>query len=1087
MKELDKLIKDLKQLGVTLKSLLMALFFKAPEKGRGRRGTSKKLDSQVLQPNLKMFVICLIAGIGIGMLLGKNEGNPFEKFFSVGRLIFAKTIHVPGKQPDGAFVFADFEQSEDLKAWAVGGAEIELSPRFAAKGKQSARLHYRGGGQISTVYISDYFESRKGLDDWTAYEFLSYYFYNPRKETERLILQVKDKRGNRYKENIHIPGGQGKVFTTKVERIAGSINVRDIDSLQFFRWEPRQDRELYLDDVKLIPAGHVETPDAVTHKQIIETADRPVNQVDFGFDHKKASWIINYPNALGQVVRIPFIVKNETRGSCTACPVEGGVPIPQGELFDENNVHVKNSAHQLIPFHRSVLGKWPDGSIKWLRVSFQADLAPQQGGGYFLEYGPNIKPPVISDKLYTENHHSLTVNTGPLEVTLSKRRFYLFESVKQDKNADGEFTDDEILIENAPLQLKFNDTLYYAHLDNQSYKAVVESDSPERLVVKAEGWFQSQNNNRFSKLVVRYYFYKGSPRVKVAHTFIYTGYPENTYYDKYKGLNLPDNEMIQSMEIVLPFRNFGDEATRVTLGTHESAPVQFMTSAKMDLKQLSWSEFLLDNDKKPLAIQGNLGGWIDVNEAHGGVAVSLRDFRENFPKAYELDAKKHELKIELWPEEAGPLDLSTTSNALGPEARARGSAFGLAKTHELQFYFHTGDSPAAEISHAAESFKEPLIIRTNPYWMEATGVFGALFPVTPKYRSQEKMLDGLFEWANRQPKDFKWYGMLNFGDTLTWWQPEFNSWHPIGRWGWYNNEGVGTHTGALMQFVRSGEWKYFEFGGNLSRHIMDIDTVHFNTIAHDSRLKNLLSDEVSQVGSMHRHNGDHWGGRNEESTHTNVIGLLYYYYLTGDERTLDVIHEVGSFFLKEPFTYTDHPDMAAHRALANALWGDVLLYELTGDDKYKHGADRIIEMYLAGQQSDGSFLEFYNPLQQTWGGKKHRLYMEGYLVGALIAYHQLTQDEEVKEMYLSLVDFLGGSAEIIHGNAYAYFITSDARYLDKISRGLDLLVRKRIVSHDSLEDGLIYNKRIYHRPMTFLYTAPYAFGALEASARQDAH
>ncbi|MDP3921336.1 MAG: hypothetical protein Q8R76_11085 [Candidatus Omnitrophota bacterium] len=283
--------------------------------------------------------------------------------------------------------------------------------------------------------------------------------------------------------------------------------------------------------------------------------------------------------------------------------------------------------------------------------------------------------------------------------------------------------------------------------------------------------------------------------------------------------------------------------------------------------------------------------------------------------------------------------------------------------------FHSPGSPKELTTELAEAFKERLLIRPNPYWVDATGALGRLLPVDPRYERQESLLEQLFGWAIRPPIQNRWYGMLDYGDTLSWhrnqdddqWYPEYD-WHPVGRWGWYNCEGSGTHTGALLQFARSGNWQYFEFGENLARHIMDVDTIHYDTIANDPRLKNLLDKSYSQVGSMHRHNADHWGGRSDEASHTNVWGLILYHYITGDERARDVALEVGEFFLSEPFTYAKHPDVAPARALANTLWGDVLLYELTGEEKFKNGADKIIEVFLKGQQADGSFLENYNPM-----------------------------------------------------------------------------------------------------------------------------
>src|SRR3989338_3404027 len=190
--------------------------------------------------------------------------------------------------------------------------------------------------------------------------------------------------------------------------------------------------------------------------------------------------------------------------------------------------------------------------------------------------------------------------------------------------------------------------------------------------------------------------------------------------------------------------------------------------------------------------------------------------------------------------------------------------------------------------------------------------------------------------------------------------------------------------------------------------IMDVDTIHYDTVK-EKHLKNVINERYSWIGAMHRHSGDHWSGRTDEASHTNVLGILLYYYLTGDERARDVAKEVGEYFLREPFTYVDRPDLAPGRSMANALWGDVLLYQVTWDERYKRAADKIVKIFLKGQQTDGSFLENYSMVTGKWGGEKHELYMTSYIVSAFISYHELTQDEGVKDMLLKLVRYLAPS------------------------------------------------------------------------------
>jgi hypothetical protein len=1090
MNEIDELRKKIIEVGEILKRLFFSRF------GRARAIAAKIKEN----PSNRRFVmpallILFVSGFFIGSFLSRGTitSSTNNDGVSLIRILFGAKINVPGKQSDGSFVFANFEAEKDLKAWSVLSAHIEISPQHPAQGNSSAKVTFFGGEVSASVYLEDYFTSRSGFANWSNHEALKFTIFNPRNIAERIIFQIKDQRGKRFKEDLFVPGGKAQEFVIPIQKIAASINIRRIDQLNFFLWEPKGDRDFFFDEIKLVPAGSLEQKQAQSLATAEPSSKRAVKMLSYDFPARRSAWEVQEPNG-SPFVRVPFVAKNETLGRCVQCPIEGGIPFPMGELKSEQNVRVRNAAGEEVYAQFRVLAKWPDDSIKWLAAVVPTTLLPTQGAGYFLEYSASIQPKEFSSPLKVdETSDTINVNTGPLEVELSKKQFFLFKKVSLDRNANQLIDADEKLFENAPLLISFRNKEFRADRDNKTYKIEIEEKGKLRTVIKASGWFQAEDGERYCQVIIRYYFYAGKSDMKVAHTLIYTGYPQNTHNEKYKTLQLPTNETIQAfgIQIPIPHGEGPTEGVRVLVG--QAQGIEDVTpSGKVSVAQLNFDHGVLNKDGLPPDPRILPSGWLDLSTEEQGLTVALRHFRENFPKAFSFDKAKGVLQIDLWAKEAGELDLSTTSNAYGPESVARGSAFGFAKTHDLLFYFHKGDAEAAQVADVANVFMEPLVTRTNPFWIDATGALGRLSPVDNEYfATEEKMLSRLFDWGARQPRDFKWYGMVNFGDTLTWWrnedeQNDYGSygWYPIGRWGWYGVEMLGQHTGALLQFARSGEWKYFEFGENMAKHVMDVDTVHYNTIANDARIKSLLDQKFSVVGSQHEHNGDHWGGPNEEASHTSIVGILLYYYLTGNERAWDVAKEIGEYFLTEPFTYGGHPDIAPHRAMANCLWGDVLMYQATGNMRYKNAADKIIEIYLKGQQSDGSFLEVYNPLDQSWSGDKHQLYMASYLLGALMSYHELTQDEEVKQMFLRLVNFLKADPTAMAGFAYAFFITSDPIYIAMIDRSLNELLANQKQASDSLYDGLIYDKPIYHRPTAFLYAVPYAFEALQISRPQ---
>jgi len=72
-------------------------------------------------------------------------------------------------------------------------------------------------------------------------------------------------------------------------------------------------------------------------------------------------------------------------------------------------------------------GKWPDGSVQWLAVNFNATIGPNESQTYQLEYGPDIKPgPLPRGLSVTEESDAIQVGN----VRFSKSGAPLVLSVK---------------------------------------------------------------------------------------------------------------------------------------------------------------------------------------------------------------------------------------------------------------------------------------------------------------------------------------------------------------------------------------------------------------------------------------------------------------------------------------------------------------------------------------------------------------------------------------------------------------------------------------------------------------------------------
>ncbi|MFT5387088.1 MAG: hypothetical protein ACI9E5_000210, partial [Candidatus Omnitrophota bacterium] len=591
--------------------------------------------------------------------------------------------------------------------------------------------------------------------------------------------------------------------------------------------------------------------------------------------------------------------------------------------------------------------------------------------------------------------------------------------------------------------------------------------------LKAEGWFVSQKNKKFCKFIVRLQAFAGKSFVKVYHTFIYTGYPENKEHYLYKIKKLPANETIQAIYIETPLL-FDD--TQFSMANEAGEFIEIPAGKSINIKQVEHDKFSIEGLDENI-IGRQLKGWFDVSGKDRGLSIVMKDLWQQFPKGWDYDTSSNKLITHIWPAWAPELDLKTTPSANGTDAVGRGSAFGLGKTHEMSFYFHDKGFTNADEGNVVNLLETTTLLSAAPKWVSDTLAIGKISPYRSKAVATEGIIESLFDWAQRQPKDSKWYGMIDYGDVRTWHHEKDgeHAWHLDGRQGWMGNEIMGLSVGCFYQYLRTGQYKYLEFGEDAALHVMDIDTVHYNTVANDKRLKKI-TDAYSQVGSQHRHNADHWGGRNEETSHTNLHGTLLYYYMTGNERAFDVAKEIGGFFLKEKITYFRHPDIAPQRNIGNILWGAVDMYEATGEQKYKTLADKYADVLFKGQNYDGSWADTYNPMSRRWSGKPSALHTLEYTLPALIAYHRLTKNKAIAKAIVDGTSYFSMHKPynpFFEALSYSYYLTNNVRFLELAQDRLDVARRGQRHNDNPLEDGMIYQKAFFMRPIEFLYHLPF--------------
>ena len=137
---------------------------------------------------------------------------------------------------------------------------------------------------------------------------------------------------------------------------------------------------------------------------------------------------------------IPLTYSHDPQRHPAHWPVTRGVPMPVGTLRETDGLAVVDPDGERVPARFRVLGRWADGSVKWVLVDFQAKGGSSDTANYSLmdesvDGAPApLRPATYHSTTYhsvrvEETKHDLHVDTGVLRFGVDRHRYGLFHSV----------------------------------------------------------------------------------------------------------------------------------------------------------------------------------------------------------------------------------------------------------------------------------------------------------------------------------------------------------------------------------------------------------------------------------------------------------------------------------------------------------------------------------------------------------------------------------------------------------------------------------------------------------------------------------
>jgi hypothetical protein len=681
--------------------------------------------------------------------------------------------------------------------------------------------------------------------------------------------------------------------------------------------------------------------------------------------------------------------------------VSWGVPWREGEIRRDTTFAIDDALGRSVAAQDWPLAYWPDGSVKW--TGFAAEGSDRERDRLTLRVGGKEGLP-RAGVLVHQNEREIEVDDAGSVWRIGKSGAEIVESISIGNRvvAKGGRLVGEVE-DRSDWETKH--VLGVKEFSSEIASATVESAGPVRVVVRVEGKERFERGGRaWLPFVVRLYFYAGCESVRMVHTFIFDGDQEKDFI---RGLGMrfdvPMREESQNRHV----RFGGDdglfaEPVRLIAGRRDANPEMYREQVAGErvpnldqlpgagnVRQMAvWDGYKLTQlgpdgftiQKRTNAKSAWIGaasgeralGLAFVGDVSGGLAIDLKNFWELCPTELEIEGAggvAAEMTAWLWSPDGPAMDMrhyDTVAHGLDASyedvQRGFSSAYGVARTSELTLRpFGSVPEDDALLKDARGDQQDDLLVCSPAYYhsVPVFGVWSLPDRTVPAKKWVEYELDEAIAFYQGQISERRWYGFWDFGDVMHSYDPVRHEWkYDVGGFAWDNTE-LGTNLWLWYSFLRSGRADVFHMAEALTRQSQEVDVYHLGP--------------WKGLGS--RHNVRHWGDGAKELRISQSQFKRFYYYLTTDERTGDLMDEEvdADQNLLDPLRelpgisgehkYPTHvrigPDWFAMVSNWYAAW------ERTGDVKYRNrilAGMKSIERMPNGISSGENF--GYDP--KTW-------------------------------------------------------------------------------------------------------------------------
>ncbi len=599
---------------------------------------------------------------------------------------------------------------------------------------------------------------------------------------------------------------------------------------------------------------------------------------------------------LAAAMSLPLLIEERQGLARWHEPVTVGLPLPQGAGRHLEALLLCDQKGEPCPCQSQVLARWCDGSLRWVLLDFQANVGAHESVNYHLHL--TTAPTVMAHTTPLTVHQAadgIQINTGSACFTLSSQVCKPLSSMQLQGRE---------LLAPGGSQIVVTDEAgqeYVLHIAQMH----VALGGPLRVVVSMQGDVRRADGVVLAQHRTRLSFYAGHHLMQMQLTL------RNPRAAQHPGglWDLGDAGSIFLQDVALHLPIAAHTGLRTVWMTHPEQSGMTHEAAHLTVYQDSsggdnwqssnhvnrfgevkhtFSGYRVTADGVILEEGKRATPVLALCHEQWGVAATIDKFWQNFPKA--LEVRHNQLIARLFPPQ-----YNDVHELQGGEQ----------KTHTVSLLFSDTPEHATDLGWLHARLRP----RTTPEWYVQSRVFSYLTPY-----SHDRLTEGLpiIETAIKGANSFfarreiiDEYGWRHFGEV-------YADHEAVGHTGatplisHYNNQ-YDMICGALIHYVRSGDERWVELAQDCAQHVIDIDIYH------------TASDRPAYNGGLFWHS-DHYTdaatathrtfsrrnvapamsqsyGGGPANEHNYTTGLLYYYYLTGDDAAREAVQGLADWVI----------------------------------------------------------------------------------------------------------------------------------------------------------------------------------------------